>query len=94
MYKRDDLDRPIGRPNTIVPKEGIPWIWEGVLAEEAITLLSAPEKIGKTTLLSLRRAECRSSLCCRSLDQLVATARGLRDRRAISEASAAIAEIP
>jgi hypothetical protein len=53
MYKRDDLDRPIGRPNTIVPKESIPWIWEGVLAEEAITLLSAPEKIGKTTLLSL-----------------------------------------
>src|SRR5262245_48688255 len=31
----------------------IPWIWEGVIAEDAITLLSAPEKIGKTTLLSL-----------------------------------------
>src|SRR5258707_9842774 len=31
----------------------IPWIWEGVVAENAITLLSAPEKTGKTTLLSL-----------------------------------------
>jgi hypothetical protein len=30
-----------------------PWIWEGVAAENAITLLSAPEKTGKTTLLSL-----------------------------------------
>jgi AAA domain len=31
----------------------IPWIWEGLVAEEAITLLSAPEKTGKSTLLSL-----------------------------------------
>jgi hypothetical protein len=31
----------------------IPWIWEGVVAEESVTLLSAPEKTGKTTLLSL-----------------------------------------
>jgi RecA-family ATPase len=31
----------------------IPWIWDGVIAEEAVTLLSAPEKVGKTTLLSL-----------------------------------------
>ena len=31
----------------------IPWIWEGMIAEEAITLLSAPEKTGKSTLLSL-----------------------------------------
>ena len=31
----------------------IPWIWEGVIAEEAITLLSAPEKTGKSTLLGL-----------------------------------------
>jgi hypothetical protein len=29
------------------------WIWEGVVTEGAITLLSAPEKTGKTTLLSL-----------------------------------------
>jgi hypothetical protein len=29
------------------------WIWDGLVAEEAITLLSAPEKAGKTTLLSL-----------------------------------------
>src|SRR6058998_1154843 len=34
-------------------KQPVPWIWEGVVAEEAITLLSAPEKTGKTTLLSL-----------------------------------------
>jgi hypothetical protein len=31
----------------------IRWIWDGVVAEEAVTLLSAPEKTGKTTLLSL-----------------------------------------
>ena len=29
------------------------WVWEGVVAEGAVTLLSAPEKTGKTTLLSL-----------------------------------------
>jgi hypothetical protein len=31
----------------------VPWIWDGVIAGDAITLLSAPEKTGKTTLLSL-----------------------------------------
>src|SRR5947209_19628886 len=31
----------------------IPWVWDGVVAEDAVTLLSAPEKTGKTTLLSL-----------------------------------------
>ena len=31
----------------------IPWLWDGVIATNAITLLSAPEKTGKTTLLSL-----------------------------------------
>ncbi len=48
-------DRPIGRSNTSLQqvRRSIPWIWEGVVAEEAVTLLSAPEKIGKTTLLSL-----------------------------------------
>jgi hypothetical protein len=30
-----------------------PWIWDGLVAEYAVTLLSAPEKTGKTTLLSL-----------------------------------------
>lgn len=34
-------------------QQSIPWIWEGLVAEDAITLLSAPEKTGKTTLLSL-----------------------------------------
>src|SRR5947209_392121 len=29
------------------------WIWDGLVALEAVTLLSAPEKTGKTTLLSL-----------------------------------------
>jgi hypothetical protein len=33
--------------------QSIPWIWEGVVAEDAVRLLSAPEKAGKTTLLSL-----------------------------------------
>jgi hypothetical protein len=31
----------------------IPWIWDGLVALDAVTLLSAPEKTGKTTLLSL-----------------------------------------
>src|SRR5437773_9986955 len=35
-----------------------------------------------------RRAECRGSVCCRSLEQLVVAAGGLRDRRAIRETSA------
>ena len=34
-------------------REPVPWIWDGVIAYDAITLLSAPEKTGKTTLLSL-----------------------------------------
>jgi hypothetical protein len=55
MYKKDDPDRPIGQANNLVQNRSrsVPWIWEGVVAEEAVTLLSAPEKIGKTTLLSL-----------------------------------------
>jgi hypothetical protein len=52
---RDADDRPIGRANAGVSREAraVPWIWEGVVAEGAVTLLSAPEKVGKTTLLSL-----------------------------------------
>ena len=34
-------------------REEIPWVWEGMIAEEAVTLLSAPEKTGKSTLLAL-----------------------------------------
>jgi hypothetical protein len=52
---QEEKVRPIGRANT-VPTEAereIPWIWEGILAEGAITLLSAPKKTGKTTLMSL-----------------------------------------
>jgi hypothetical protein len=51
---RQEDDRPIGRTNAVVAgkRPSIPWIWEGVVAEGAVTLLSAPEKIGKTTLLS------------------------------------------
>ena len=53
MPQKDD--RPIGRSNAVVAGQrcSIPWIWEGVVAEGAVTLLSAPEKVGKTTLLSL-----------------------------------------
>jgi hypothetical protein len=36
----------------------VPWIWDGVVALDAVTLLSAPEKTGKTTLLSLL-LDCR-----------------------------------
>jgi hypothetical protein len=52
---REKEERPIGRTNAVVASErrSIPWIWEGVMAEGAVTLLSAPEKVGKTTLLSL-----------------------------------------
>lgn len=50
-----DTPRVIGHANTSVKqqRQGIPWLWEGVLATGAVTLLSAPEKSGKTTLLSL-----------------------------------------
>jgi hypothetical protein len=53
MPQKDD--RPIGRTNATVAaaRRSIPWLWEGVVAEGAVTLLSAPEKVGKTTLLSL-----------------------------------------
>jgi hypothetical protein len=46
---------PVGRTNTSVQQapKSIPWIWDGILADSAVTLLSAPEKTGKTTLLSL-----------------------------------------
>src|SRR5262245_53868761 len=55
MNDRKDQKRPIGHSNADMQnvERSIPWIWEGVLAEEAVTLLSAPEQIGKTTLLSL-----------------------------------------
>jgi hypothetical protein len=51
----DDHDRPIGRSNSCLRKAptSFRWIWEGVVAAEAVTLLSAPKKVGKTTLLSL-----------------------------------------
>src|SRR5712691_11735476 len=44
-YGNDWVQRLKGEP--------IPWIWDGLVAYEAITLLAAPEKTGKTTLLSL-----------------------------------------
>jgi hypothetical protein len=52
---REEDDRPIGRTNAVVSGKPrlIPWIWEGMVANGAVTLLSAPEKVGKTTLLSL-----------------------------------------
>src|SRR5262245_44010283 len=50
-----DFDRPIGRSNNSVQKQQkpTPWLWQGVLAAGAVTLLSADEKTGKTTLMSL-----------------------------------------
>src|SRR3989441_12245289 len=55
MSNADRNRRLVGYSNTHLQKtkEPVPWIWEGVLAEGAVTLLSAPEKVGKTTLLSL-----------------------------------------
>lgn len=49
------LPRTVGQSNTIIKEDrrAAPWIWEGILAEGAVTLLTAPEKAGKTTLLSL-----------------------------------------
>jgi hypothetical protein len=46
---------PIGYSNSVLQERtrSIPWLWEGVVAERAVTLFSAPEKVGKTTLLSL-----------------------------------------
>jgi hypothetical protein len=45
----------LGVPNDRLQRRGeeVPWLWHGVIALGAITLLSAPEKTGKTTLLSL-----------------------------------------
>jgi hypothetical protein len=51
------IHRPVavsyGNASVRDPAQPIPWIWDGLVAEEAVTLLSAPEKTGKTTLLSL-----------------------------------------
>jgi hypothetical protein len=46
---------PLGLNNTAIQHwhHGTTWIWEGVIALHTITLLSAPEKTGKTTLLGL-----------------------------------------
>jgi hypothetical protein len=54
MHEKEN-DRLIGRANAAVcrKRRAIPWIWEAVITEGAVTLLSAPEKVGKTTLLSL-----------------------------------------
>jgi RecA-family ATPase len=51
---REEDDRLIGRTSAVVAgkRRVIPWIWEGVVAEGTVTLLSAPEKVGKTTFLS------------------------------------------
>jgi hypothetical protein len=44
----EKAERPIGRTNAVVMtrRELIPWIWQGVVAERAVTLLSAPENVG------------------------------------------------
>jgi hypothetical protein len=44
---REEGDRPIGRTNAVVAsaRRSVPWIWEGLVAEGAVTLLSAPEKV-------------------------------------------------
>ncbi|MBI3407936.1 MAG: AAA family ATPase [Planctomycetes bacterium] len=49
------VDSGVDASNSFVKKlwKTVPWIWDGVIARDAVTLLSAPEKTGKTTLLSL-----------------------------------------
>ena len=46
---------PLGLSNATVQHLRRPtsWIWQGVICRGAVTLLSAPEKTGKSTLLSL-----------------------------------------
>ena len=46
---REQDDRPIGRTNVVAAgkRRVIPWIWEGVVAEGAVTLLSAPGTPGQ-----------------------------------------------
>lgn len=46
---------PLGLTNADIRqrRHDVPWIWHGIIALGGITLLSAPEKAGKTTLLSL-----------------------------------------
>jgi len=44
---------PIPLSELQAPREGVEWVWEGVLARRRITLLSAQAKAGKTTLVSL-----------------------------------------
>jgi hypothetical protein len=53
MPIHDDAAVSYGNDSLQSFKAPIPWIWEGLVAEEAIKLVSAPEKTGKTTLLSL-----------------------------------------
>ena len=39
----------------------LPWIWEGVVALEGVTLLSAPEKTGKTSMQAGKKGFANSS---------------------------------
>ena len=48
----------VGKPGLsnrqiVADAQPVPWIWDGLLALEAVTLLAAPAKTGKTTLVSL-----------------------------------------
>jgi hypothetical protein len=53
MFAHDNAAVSYGNDSLRSRERSIPWIWDGLVAEEAVTLLSAPEKTGKTTLLSL-----------------------------------------
>jgi len=60
MDKKDDNPRPMGQPNTEVKecRTLIPWLWEGVIAEEVITLLSASEGVEPDRTRSERSTSC------------------------------------
>jgi hypothetical protein len=59
---REEDDQPIGRTNAVVAgkRRVIPWIWEGVVAEGAVTLLCPHQRrIGWTTRPAAGRRRCR-----------------------------------
>jgi hypothetical protein len=53
MHPNDDAAIRTSNASLKTCREETSWIWEGVIAQGAVTLLSGPMKAGKTTLLSL-----------------------------------------
>lgn len=70
---RDYRKMPLGVSNALLHEASceVAWLWDGILALEAVSLLSAPEKTGKSTLLSLLldRRHSGGVLLGRTVDQ-------------------------